>query len=118
MTEERREILDSLGMDWMLKDQFKRGYDSLKDFVDANGHCNVSSSEDIRLSGFILRQKHLYWAWKKRGETNSLTEERREALEKLGVKWRIRNTSAEARARKSQKSKSTNENSTQPGNKN
>lgn len=76
----RRELLDQLGVDWVIKPRPTREIrmKELEAFFQRNGHCNVSISENRPLARWITGL---------RNRKSQLSTAFREKLEKMGMDW-------------------------------
>eukprot|EP00586_Coscinodiscus_wailesii_P003168 CAMPEP_0172489756 /NCGR_PEP_ID=MMETSP1066-20121228/19962_1 /TAXON_ID=671091 /ORGANISM="Coscinodiscus wailesii, Strain CCMP2513" /LENGTH=862 /DNA_ID=CAMNT_0013257847 /DNA_START=239 /DNA_END=2827 /DNA_ORIENTATION=+ len=104
MTLEKMEALDRIGFEWSLrytasqKENFVKGwmkrYKELNDFKSREGHCNVSQRdhENLALGKWVKMQRYMY-KLKMDGKQSSMTDERVEALERIGFEWNRYNQS-------------------------
>jgi Helicase associated domain len=80
---ERKARLDALGFVWDPRfEQWKEGYQNLKDFVKQNGHCQVPHGYKSA-DGFRLGR----WVIKTRTKRNEMSAERKARLDALGFVW-------------------------------
>ena len=102
ITEERIKALEEIGFVWSLRDTSKMAprkswdahYQSLVDFKEKNGHCDVRVRSKQHPTGSLGR-----WVEKQRHHYNSraekvdakITADQIRKLENLGFKWRVRN---------------------------
>jgi superfamily II DNA or RNA helicase len=80
----RRQLLDELGFVWELrKTSWEEGLNYLKIYRKREGHCHVPIAhlED----GYPLGQ----WVGKQRSHKDTISVERRQSLEELGVVWNV-----------------------------
>merc|ERR1712071_435051 len=83
---ERIKRLEALGFVWNVWDaRWKERFEELVDFIDMNGHSDVTHANKI-LRSWVQVQRYHYSLWKK-GEKSGLTQERREMLDKIGFDW-------------------------------
>ncbi len=102
ITEERIKALEEVGFVWSLRDTSKMAprkswdahYQSLVEFKEKNGHCDVRVRSKQHPTGslgrWVEKQRHHY---NSREETtdSKITAEQIRKLEDLGFKWRVRN---------------------------
>jgi superfamily II DNA or RNA helicase len=82
MPEERRQRLDALGFVWdPIADDWERGFAALKAFKDREGHCRVHYQHTE--GGCTLGN----WVSVQRKKKYSMTGDRRQRLDALGLDW-------------------------------
>jgi hypothetical protein len=82
LSQERTDLLNAIGIDWGIinkEEQWQKMYQELKEFKDANGHCNVpdSYSLNVPLDRWVQHQRHTY-------KSGKLSDERKGLLLELG----------------------------------
>lgn len=97
MTNERLDMLDSVGFIWDSHDvTWREKLADLIEYRNEHGHCNVPSTyKDKKLATWVKcqrRQYKLYWD----GKPSAMNPERILELEKVGLEWEIRTTSSKA----------------------
>jgi hypothetical protein len=91
--------LDSLGFEWSGHSAaWEDRLSELADYRNAHGHCNVpqTHNENARLGTWATTQRYQYSLHLK-GKTSSMTLQRIQALESLGLEWVIRGAAWEDR---------------------
>src|SRR5262249_50910949 len=80
------EVLDKLGFDWDPRTRhWEEGLYYLKIYKEREGHCRVP--KDYKENGFALGE----WVGNQRSKKEeTMTEERRQRLDKLGFVWKVR----------------------------
>eukprot|EP00978_Attheya_sp_CCMP212_P034198 scaffold142250_cov48-Attheya_sp.AAC.1 len=86
---ERIELLESLDFAWDARDvAWQRRYEDLEEFVKLEGHTTVPYLyKGIPGLGRWAKQQRVYYVKKQNQERNPLTDERQEALERVGFVW-------------------------------
>ncbi len=79
--------LESIGMLWDVSDeQWRRGYEHAKKYFDKNGNLDAGAryvcEDGYKLGVWLANQRTKY-------RTDSLTDEQRELLDKLGMRWQV-----------------------------
>jgi hypothetical protein len=89
LTQERIELLESLDFAWDARDvAWQRRYEDLEEFVKLEGHTMVPYLyKGIPGLGRWAKQQRIYYVKKQNQERNPLTDERQEALERVGFVW-------------------------------
>jgi len=102
ITAERIKALEEVGFVWSLRDTSKMAprktwdahFQSLKDFKEKNGHCDVRVRSKQHPTGslgrWVEKQRHHYNS-RVDGKESKISDEQIEKLEDLGFKWRVRN---------------------------
>eukprot|EP00979_Chaetoceros_neogracilis_P002040 scaffold366_cov213-Chaetoceros_neogracile.AAC.2 len=102
ITAERIKALEEVGFVWSLRDTSKMAprktwdahFQSLKDFKEKNGHCDVRVRSKQHPTGslgrWVEKQRHHYNS-RVDGKESKISDEQIEKLEELGFKWRVRN---------------------------
>lgn len=88
--------LSSLGVENEDVDRVKKGkevawlknFELLKSFVEKHGHMQVRKNHDGALKRWLDQQRFMYGR-RELGEATSLSDERIEKLESLGIVWRV-----------------------------
>jgi hypothetical protein len=80
LIQERIALLDVLGFCWDMRDGWDKMYAKMAAFKEANGHCNVSRSRDLKLGNWICVQRE----YRKK---DKLSPERIALLDALGFCW-------------------------------
>ncbi len=91
MTQERVQQLEAEGFIWdVYQHTWEQNYELLIQYKEKYGDCNVLSSleEYKTLKNWVRTQRKQYTA-KKNGKTSYLSQERFEALEKIGFIWNL-----------------------------
>ncbi|KAL3801187.1 hypothetical protein ACHAWO_002758 [Cyclotella atomus] len=89
LSQERTDLLNAIGIDWGIinkEEQWQKMYQELKEFKDANGHCNVpdSYSLNVPLDRWVQHQRHMY-------KSGKLSDERKCLLLELGFLFEPQN---------------------------
>ena len=82
----RRQLLDQIGFIWdPLNFQWELGYQNLVEFRNQHGHCNAPQ-RCTTPTGFLLGT----WVTSQRQRRQTMSEDRRERLDQLGLNWEPR----------------------------
>jgi len=103
ISQERIDVLNSIGIDWTLreysrptsgddKEKWQAKVELLRQYKQANGHCRVPVKYEIdgvKLGQWLQSQKSHY---KKsmQGKTASISQERIDVLNSIGIDWNLR----------------------------
>jgi len=102
INEQRISELEGIGFIWSLRDTSKMAprkswdahYESLVEFKEKNGHCDVRVRSKQHPTGslgrWVEKQRHHYNS-REEDKDNKITPEQIKKLEDLGFKWRVRN---------------------------
>ena len=94
MTQERIDQLNSVGFDWGTTVIGWDGhFEKLVQFKEVHGHCQVPqkySVDDVNLGNWVSHQRSEYKSFKD-GKDSPMTQERIDALEKIGFVWKVYN---------------------------
>lgn len=99
LTDDRIRRLESLGFVWLLRDDWQKHYDELKEFKKAFGHCNVPAryADNRRLGIWVSAQRQQFKIINtpitdpsKPRRSSPLTSERIRLLNEIGFTWTIR----------------------------
>ena len=92
MTEERIELLESIGFVWnQLEATWFELFDELKAYKNKYGNCNVSRGwkENEKLGRWVNKQRQQYRLLQE-GKKSQMTEERIKLLDSIGFQWSLR----------------------------
>lgn len=98
LTKEKINLLEALGFDWVIEDahevKWKQRFDLLKEYKEKNGDCLVPFKYPANktLGFWVATQREDYKA-RIEGKKSPMTDERIEALEALGMVWKLRTRS-------------------------
>jgi len=86
MTEDRIQMLNSIGFEWEVRVGWDERLEELKQFKKKNGHCNVPSNykANPHLGQWVHNQRKAY---KKKGCRTEITEDQIELLNGIGFSW-------------------------------
>ena len=91
LTQERIDQLNSVGFDWgIFMTDWKGTFEKLVQFKEAHGHCRVPihhSVDNVNLGRWVNTQRNAYKSFKD-GKDSPMTQERIDALEKIGFEWK------------------------------
>ena len=102
ITDERIKALEEVGFIWSLRDTSKMAprktwdahFESLEDFKEKNGHCDVRVRSKQHPTGslgrWVEKQRHHYNS-RVDGKDSKITDDQIKNLEDIGFKWRVRN---------------------------
>ena len=67
----------------------------LKEFKKDNGHCDVPTEYDLNqpLANWVSWQRQQYKLYREEGSKSALTSERVDALEEVGFRWEVQDSS-------------------------
>ena len=90
MTQERIDQLNSVGFEWGTANTGWEGhFQKLVQFKDLHGHCRVPqnySVDDVKLGKWVTKQRQHYQKYLA-GKSSPMTQERIDALTKVGFHW-------------------------------
>jgi len=99
MTQERIDQLNSIGFDWgAAQTGWEKSFEKLVQFNGLHGHCQVPqnhSVDDVNLGIWVTTQRQEYWKFQE-GLHSTMTQERSDALSKIGFDWGKQNIEWEA----------------------
>lgn len=91
MTDDRIRLLQAIGFLWTTanyNEVWDTRFQELNEFKAKRGHCNARPYDDGQLGHWVHNQRRLYRLLK-RGDTNSLTDDRIQKLESIGFQWTV-----------------------------
>ena len=90
MTQERIDRLNSIGFDWgTAQIGWEKSFKKLVQFKGLHGHCQVPSNysvDEVNLGDWVASQRQEYWKFQD-GRHSTMTQERIDALAKIGFDW-------------------------------
>ena len=99
MTQARIYQLNSIGFDWgTAMIGWEVHFQKLVQFKESHGHCRVPrnyTADDVNLGNWVSSQRQEYLSLRE-GQHSTMTQERIDALEKVGFDWGRYNTEWEA----------------------
>ena len=101
MTQERIDALEKIGFVWKLQIGWEANYQLLQEFQKEHGHCQVPrnhSVDNVKLGRWVNTQRTQYKNFKD-GKSSPMTQERIDALERIGFHWGKRQGGWEAQFR-------------------
>ena len=94
MTQERIDQLNSVGFVWgTAMIGWEGSFEKLVQFKESHGHCQVPrnyTADDVNLGNWVANQRKAYKRFKD-GRHSTMTQERIDALENIGFKWKVYN---------------------------
>lgn len=96
LTEDRIEKLNGIGFVWSIRDDWRTHFNSLVQYKNAKGDCNVPARypANKKLGIWTMSQRQQYKKYQA-GKASSLTDERIRLLEEIGFTWAVRSKSTE-----------------------
>jgi len=83
----RIELLEQIGMVWSITDsRWQEGYELLRNFVELNGHADVTQSKTDRLGVWVQVQRREY-------KKQTMSDDKIQMLDELGFIWSKKDSS-------------------------
>eukprot|EP00521_Asterionellopsis_glacialis_P016063 CAMPEP_0195290512 /NCGR_PEP_ID=MMETSP0707-20130614/6345_1 /TAXON_ID=33640 /ORGANISM="Asterionellopsis glacialis, Strain CCMP134" /LENGTH=437 /DNA_ID=CAMNT_0040350651 /DNA_START=180 /DNA_END=1493 /DNA_ORIENTATION=- len=87
LTDERIRLLEELGgFEWTVHREWEESFELLQQFIEKNGHPNVTAGDDFRLNLWVHKQRLGYKQYQEKKPT-VMNDTRIQKLESVGFNW-------------------------------